>query len=153
MCLTIFQNEKTSFKAFKAIETYGFGQKLATFRCFFFGNMGQENVFYNILEPKNALLRCKNKTFKYRPGECVLGHCRTEKTHCQAIKTRSSKSRKIEIFPNFNLLFSSKLAIFPPFFWRQYRPGKCVLRYSRTNKRLCRPLKQEVQKVEKLRFF
>ena len=31
---------------------------------FFFGNMGQENVFYDILERKNAFLRCKNQKFK-----------------------------------------------------------------------------------------
>ena len=54
--------------------------------------------------------------FKYRPGECVFRHCRTEKTPCQAIKTRSSKSRKIEIFPNFNLLFWSKIGHFSTFF-------------------------------------
>ena len=37
-------------------------------------------------------------------------------------------------------------------FW-QYRPGKCVLQYFRTKKRLSRLQKQEVQKVEKLTFF
>ena len=31
---------------------------------FFFGNTGQENVFYNILERKNVFLRYKNKKFK-----------------------------------------------------------------------------------------
>ena len=30
----------------------------------FFGNIGQENVFYDILERKNAFLRYKNKKFK-----------------------------------------------------------------------------------------
>ena len=45
------------------------------------------------------------------------------------------------------------MAIFPPFFFRQYRPGKCVLRYSPTKKQLSRLLKQELQKVEKLTFF
>ena len=34
----------------------------ATF--FFFGNIGQENVFYDILEPKNAFLSYKNMKFK-----------------------------------------------------------------------------------------
>ena len=47
-------------------------KKWPFFHVFFFGNIGQENVFYNILELKNAFL---------------------------AHKKRSSKSRKIEIFP------------------------------------------------------
>ena len=46
-----------------------------------------------------------------------------------------------------------KLAIFPSFDFRQYRAGKCVLRYSTTIKRLSRLYKQQVQKVEKLRFL
>ena len=39
--------------------------KNAHFSNFFFlGNMGQENVFYDILERKNAFLGYKNKEFK-----------------------------------------------------------------------------------------
>ena len=34
--------------------------------CFFLGNFGQENVFYDILERKNAFLGYKNMTFKRR---------------------------------------------------------------------------------------
>ena len=50
--------------------------------------------------------------------------------------------------------FGSKMAIFPTFFFfRQYSPGKCLLRYSRAKKRPSRLYKQEVQKVEKLTFF
>ena len=49
--------------------------------------------------------------------------------------------------------FCPKLAIFPCFILRQNRPGKCVLCYSRMKKRLFRLEKEEVQKVEKLRFF
>ena len=38
---------------------------MAIFPTFFFlGNIGQENVFYDILEPKNAFLGYKNKKFK-----------------------------------------------------------------------------------------
>ena len=44
------------------------------------------------------------------------------------------------------------MAIFATFFFRQYRPGKCLLRYSRRKKRLSRLERQEVQKVEKLIF-
>ena len=31
---------------------------------FFLGNIGQENVFYHILEQENAFLAYKNKKFK-----------------------------------------------------------------------------------------
>ena len=31
---------------------------------FFLGNIGQENVFYDILEPKNAFLGYKNNKFE-----------------------------------------------------------------------------------------
>ena len=39
-------------------------QKWPFFQLFFLGNLGQENVFYNILERKNAFVRYKNKKFK-----------------------------------------------------------------------------------------
>ena len=43
----------------------------------------------------------------------------------------------IEIFPKgLSHGFGPKMAIFPTFLFRQYRPGKCLLRYSRTKKRL-----------------
>ena len=44
--------------------THGFGEKMAIFPCVFLSNIGQENVFYNILEQKNACLAYKNNTFK-----------------------------------------------------------------------------------------
>ena len=85
----IFQNEKTPFQAIKTRSskgrkidiipkglTHGFGPKMATSPTFFFGNIGQENVFYDIVE--------------------------NEKTPFQAIKTRSLKNRKIDIF--FNII-------------------------------------------------
>ena len=37
---------------------------MAIFPTFFLGNIGQENVFYDILERKNTLLAYKNKKFK-----------------------------------------------------------------------------------------
>ena len=49
--------------------------------------------------------------------------------------------------------FGPKMTIFPKFFFRQYNPGKCLLRYSRRKKRLPSVEKQEVQKVEKWPFF
>ena len=42
-----------------------FFPKMAIFFDFYFlGNVGQENVFYDILEQKNAFLGYKNKKFK-----------------------------------------------------------------------------------------
>ena len=75
---TIFQNEKTPFQPIKTRSsksrkidifpkglTHGFGPKMAIFpTLFFLGNIGQENVFYDILERKNAFLAYKNKKFK-----------------------------------------------------------------------------------------
>ena len=74
----IFYNETTSFYAIKTktLEsrkidilrkglTHGFGPKMVIFPTFFFlGNIGQEKVFFNILERKNAFLGYKNKKFK-----------------------------------------------------------------------------------------
>ena len=58
-----------------------------------------------------------------------------EKTPFQAKKTRSSKSRKIEIFlKGLTYGFEPKLPIFPTFTFWQYKPKKCALRYSRTKK-------------------
>ena len=95
---------------------------------FFLGNIGHSNVFYDIPEQKKPIL--------------------------YSTKTRSSKAEKIDIFLKRLVHgFGPKLAIFPTFFLRQYRPGKCVLRYSGKNKQLFRLYKQEFKKVEKLTFF
>ena len=77
MCFTIFLNEKAPFQAIKTRNsksrkfdifpkglTHGFGRKMAIFPTFFLGNIGQENVFYDILERKNAFLSYKNKKFQ-----------------------------------------------------------------------------------------
>ena len=69
-----------------------FVQKWPFFQLFFFlGNIGQENVFYDILERTNAFLSYKNK---------------------------SSKSRKIDLFAKgLTYAFGPKMAIFAPFFF------------------------------------
>ena len=65
-------------------------QKWLFFQLLFLANLDQENVFYDILE---------------------------RKTPFYAIKTRSSKSRKIGIFPKgLTYGFGPKMAIFPTFF-------------------------------------
>ena len=77
MTFIIFYNEKTPFKAIKTISsksrkidifpkglTHSFGPKIAIFPTFFLGNIGLENVFYDIQERKNAFQSYKNKKFK-----------------------------------------------------------------------------------------
>ena len=128
MSFMIFQNKKTPFQAIKTRSpkspkidifpkglTHGFGPKLAIFR--------------RILVKQYRQGKCQKKSKNFQ----------NEKTPLQAIKTTSSKSRKIDIFPKgLTHGFGPKMAIFPPFFFRQYRPGKCLLWYSRTKKRLSR---------------
>ena len=66
--------------------------------------------FYDILQQKNAYLGYRNKKFK---------------------------KSKIDIFPKGLIHgFGPKMAIFPTFFFMQYKPGKCFLRYATTKKRL-----------------
>ena len=43
---------------------HGIGPKMDIFPTFFLGNIDQENVYYDILERKNAFLGYKNKKFK-----------------------------------------------------------------------------------------
>ena len=159
MCFTIFQNEKTPVQAIKTrssksrkidIFSKGFpwfcSKNCNFFHFFFFGNIAQENVFYDILEPENAVLGCKNKKFKQSKNcdffkgvnpwflsknrhfsnfsflaiqarKMCFTIFQNGKRPFQAIKTRSSKSPKIEIFPKgLTHGFCQKMAIFPPFF-------------------------------------
>ena len=44
--------------------THGIGPIMVIFQTFFLGNIGQENVLYDILERKNAFLGYKNKKSK-----------------------------------------------------------------------------------------
>ena len=74
---------------------------------------------------------------QYRPGKCLLRYSRTKKMPFYAIKTRTSNSPQIDTFPKgLTHGFGPKMAIFPTFLFKQYRPRKCLLRYSRTRERL-----------------
>ena len=44
--------------------THGFGPKIAIFSTSFLGIIGQENVFWDTLERKNAFLGYKNQEVK-----------------------------------------------------------------------------------------
>ena len=145
-----------------------FIQKRPFLQLSFLGNIGQENVSYHILEQKTPFQAIKTRSSKSRKIEIFaqgLNHgfgpkmaifhtffqqyiqarkmsftiFQNEKKRFQAIKTRTSKSRKIDIFPKgLTHGFGSNMAILATFCFRQYRPGECVLRYSRTKKRLSR---------------
>ena len=53
------------------------------------------------------------------------------------MKAKSSKRRKIDIFPKgINHDFGPKMDIFSTFLFSQYSSGQCPLRYSGTKKRL-----------------
>ena len=102
-------------------------QKWLFFLLFFLGNIGQENVFYDILERKNAFLGYKNKKLK---------------------------SRKIDIFPKgLTHGFGPKMAIFPTFFLGNIGEENVFYDILERKKCLSRLQKQEVQKVEKFTFF
>ena len=54
--------KKANNDFFPKLLTLGFGLKTTIFPTFFFlGNIGQEDVFYDILERKNAFLGYRNK--------------------------------------------------------------------------------------------
>ena len=74
-----------------------FLSKNGQFSNFFLGNIGQDNVFYDILERRNAFLRYKNKKFK--------------------------KTKNWHFSKGVNPWFWSKNGQFSNFFFRQYRPG------------------------------
>ena len=73
-------------------------------KVFFLGNIGQKNVFYDILQPKNSFLGYKNKKFK--------------------------KSKNWNFLTPMVLV--PKWPLFETLFFRQYSQGKCRSCYSRT---------------------
>ena len=125
MPFTIFYNEKTPFYAIKRRSsksrkidifrkwlTHGFGPKMAIVPNFFLSNIGQDNVFYDILQPKNSFQGYKNKKLR--------------------------KSKNSHFYKGLTNVFCPKMTIIPTCFLRQYRQGKCLSRYSRTKKSLSR---------------
>ena len=54
-------SKSRKFDIFPKGLTHGFGPKIAIFPSFFLGNIGLENVFYDILQRKNAFLGYKNQ--------------------------------------------------------------------------------------------
>ena len=76
---------------------------------------------------------------QYSIGKCPLRYSRTKKHLSRLTKKEVQKNRKIDSFSEGLIHgFGLKMAIFPTFFFRQYRPGKRLLRYSRTKKHFFR---------------
>ena len=141
-------------------------QKWPFFQLFFLGNIGQENVFYDILERKNAFLGYKNKKFKksknwhfskgvnpsfwYKNGRFsklfFLGNIgkenvfhyflEQEKAFLGYKEKKLKKSKNWHFSKGVNPWFWSKNGHYSNLFFTQSRPGKCLSRYSRTKKRL-----------------
>ena len=157
-------------------------QKWQFFQLFFLGNIGQKNVFYEILGRRNAFLGYKKRKFKkwknwhFSKGvnpwfwsknghfsNFFLGNIGQENVFYEILGRRNAflgyKNRKLKKWKNFhfskgvNPWFWSKNGRFSNLFFRQYRLGKGLLWYSRTKEYISRLYKQKVQKVEKLKFF
>ena len=138
MSFTIFQTEKTPLQAIKTRSskgrkidifskglTYGFGPKMPIFpTCFFQAIQARKipfTIFYN------------------------------RKTPLQAIKTRSSKSRKIDIFPN--PWFFSKNAIFLTCFFQGIQAKKMSFTIFQNEKTPLQVIKTRSSKRRKIDIF
>ena len=148
-------------------------QQWPFFQVSFLGIIGKENVIQDIPERKNAFLGYKNRKFKkskmaiflkglshgFNPKTAIFPTVflqanqarkmsfmilQNVKSPFQALTTKSLKSRKMSIFrKGLTHGFGLKMAIFPNFFFRHFKTGKCLLPYSRPKKRLSRLQKQE----------
>ena len=143
-------------------------QKWPFFQHFFLANIGKENVFYDILEPKNSFLASKNTKFKKsknwhfsrgvnpwfwsKNGDFsdifLLGNTGQENVFYDILEPNNTfldyknkkiqKVKKLTFFQWVNSCFWFKNGHFFNFLFRQYRPGKCLLRFPRTKKHLSR---------------
>ena len=158
-----------------------FGQKWQFLQLlFFFGKIGQENVFYAILQRKNAFLGYKNKKieksknchfskgvnpwFQFKNGHffnfLFLDNKGQGNVFYDILERKDAflgnKNNKIKQSKNYhfskgvNPWFWSKNALFFNFsFFRQHRPGKFLLLYSTTKKPLFQTIKKGSSKSRK----
>ena len=76
---------------------------------------------------------------QYRPGKCLLRYSWTKNPFSRLWNKKFKKSKNCHFSKGVNPWFFSKNDHFYKFFFfRQYRPGKVLLRYSRLKKRLSR---------------
>ena len=141
MCFTIFQNEKTPFYAIKTRSsnrrkidifaqglTYDFGLKMALFPTF---------IFQAIQARKMSLTIFQN-----------------EKTPFQAIETKNSKIRKIDIFPKSLIHgFRPKIALFPTFIFQAIQASKMSFTIFYIEKTPLQPIKKTSSKSRKIEIF
>ena len=137
----IFQNEKTPFQAIKTRSpksrkidifpkglTHGFDPKMAIFPTFFFQAIQARKMSFTIFQ--------------------------NEKTTFQAIKTTSSKSRKIEIFPKgLTHGFGPKMAFFPTFFLQAIQARKMSFPIFQNEKTSYQAIKTRSSKSRKIDIF
>ena len=103
-------------------------QKWPFFQLFFLGSIGQENVFYDILEQKNAYLDYKNKKFK--------------------------KSENIHFYKGVNPSFWSKNGHFPNFFFQAVQAMKMFFTRFQNKKTLFLGYKnKKFKKSKKIDIF
>ena len=102
-------------------------QKWPCFEAFFLGYIGQENDFYDILDRQNAFQGYKNKKFK--------------------------NSKNWHFSKRVKTWFRSKNGHFSNCFFSQYRPGKFLLRYSRTKNTFLGYKNKKFKKSKNRHFF
>ena len=91
---------------------------------------------------------------QYRRGKCLLRYSRTKKTPSQAIKTRSSKTRKIHIYPKgLTHGFGPKMAIFPSLFFQAIQARKMSFTISQKEKTPFYAIKTRSSKGRKIDIF
>ena len=135
-----------------------FVQKWPLFQPVFLGNIGKENVFHDILPQKKAFLGYKNKKFKnsknwhFSKGVNLsfwsnkgrfsklffLGNIGKENVFHDILEHKKAclgyKKEKFKKSKNwhFSMVLVQQCPFFQIFFFSQYRPGKCLLRYFTT---------------------
>ena len=138
-----------------------FLQKWPFFQLFFLGNIGHENVFYNILERKIAFLAYKNKKFKQSKNWrfwsknahfwnfFFLGNIGQENVFYDILERKNAslgyKKNKFKKSKNWHFskganpwIFSKNGLFLEFFFFSQFRPPKCPLWHSTTKTCLSR---------------
>ena len=141
-------------------------QKWPCFQFFFLGNIGQKNVVYDILERQDAFLGYKNKDFKkwknwhfskgvkpwfwskngHFSNFFFLGNIGQKNVFYDILQwkkaflgyknTKFKRSKNWHFSKGINPWFWCKNGHAFNFFFRQYRREKCLLRYSKVEKRL-----------------
>ena len=141
MPFRIFQNKKTAFLAIKSRSsksgkidifpkglTHGFSPKMAIFPTFIIQEIQAREMSFTIFQ--------------------------NEKTSFQAIKTRSQKSRKIDIFPKgLSHAFSPKMAVFATFIFQEIQARKMSFTIFQNEKTSFYTIKTKKSKTRKIAIF